>query len=133
MPDGETEGFGGEFPMPDGELPESSFNEDVPGLQDTVNYEEMDGIERTGTLSSSLSLSGTYETKQDYINALNANDEWVTWDEDTNEVTITDIASFTQALKNASKSIAAFDQLDRGQGENVLFGYGSGSSAHFDR
>ena len=67
------------------------------------------------------------ETKQDYINALNANGEWVSWDEKTGEVTITSVSAFTSALKNASKSIAAFDQLDRGQGENTLFGYGDGN------
>ena len=50
----------------------------------------------------------------------------------TNTVTITSVAAFVQALKNASKGIAAFDQLDRGQGENTLFGYGDGSGAHFD-
>ena len=87
---------------------------------------------RAENTSSALSLSGTYETRQDYIDALNTNGEWVTWDEATNTVTITSVASFTQALKNASKSIAAFDQLDAGQGENTLFGYGDGNGAHFD-
>ena len=82
---------------------------------------------RAENTSSALSLSGTYETRQDYIDALNTNGEWVTWDEATNTVTITSVASFTQALKNASKSIAAFDQLDAGQGENTLFGYGNGN------
>ncbi|MBQ9262837.1 MAG: tannase [Clostridia bacterium] len=97
-----------------------------------ATYEEKDGITRTESTSSALSLSGTYETKQDYIDALNANGEWVTWDEETNTVTITSVAAFTQALKNASKGIAAFDQLNPTQGENILFGYGDGSGAHFD-
>ena len=115
----------------DGEQPDFGG---FAGDQDNqgTSYEEMDGITRTEAASSTLSLSGTYETKQDYIDALNANGEWVTWDEETNTVTITSVASFTQALKNASKGIAAFDQLDRGQGENTRFGYGDGSGAHFD-
>ena len=37
-----------------------------------------------------------------------------------------------KACKNASKSLGAFDQLDAGQGENTLFGYGDGVGAHFD-
>ena len=115
----------------DGEQPDfGGFTGDQDNQE--TNYEEMDGITRTETASSALSLSGTYETKQDYIDALNANGEWVTWDEETNTVTITSVAAFTQALKNASKGIGAFDQLDRGQGENTLFGYGDGSGAHFD-
>ena len=78
------------------------------------------------------SLSGTYETVQDYIDALNANGEWVVYDEGTGTATITSIADFAEAVKTASKGIAAFDQLDEGQGENTLFGYGDGSGAHFD-
>jgi len=141
--------FGGEKPdrnfgeqpdgqMPDfenGELPQGDFGgfggPDAEQTED-ADYEAMDDITRAENTSSALSLSGTYETKQDYIDALNANGEWVAWDEATNTVTITSVASFTQALKNASKSIAAFDQLDAGQGENTLFGYGDGSGAHFD-
>lgn len=95
-------------------------------------FEAMDGIAREETVSTALSMSGTYETKQDYIDALNANGEWVSWDEETNTVTIASVSAFTQALKNASKGIAAFDQLNAGQGENTLFGYGDGSGAHFD-
>ena len=126
----------GQLPDPEnGELPQGGFGGlDGADAEQTGNpgYEEMDGIARAGSASSGLSLSGTYETRQDYIDALNANGEWVTWDETTNTVAISSVAAFTQALKNASKSIAAFDQLDRGQGENILFGYGDGSGAHFD-
>ena len=140
MRGGDFGGGNGGFAGPgNGEKPDFADGEQLDfggftGDQDNqgTSYEEMDGITRTETASSALSLSGTYETKQDYIDALNANGEWVTWDEETNTVTITSVAAFTQALKNASKGIAAFDQLDRGQGENTLFGYGDGSGAHFD-
>ena len=127
---GEIPDFGnGEKPdFANGEMPDFGGE----NAEQETAYEEMDGITRAESTSSALSLSGTYETKQDYIAALNANGEWVTWDEETNTVTITSIAAFTQALKNASKGIAAFDQLDRGQGENTLFGYGDGNGAHFD-
>nr|MCR5155536.1 tannase [Butyrivibrio sp.] len=45
---------------------------------------------------------------------------------------ITSISDFAEAVKTASKGIAAFDQLDESQGENTLFGYGDGQGAHFD-
>ena len=119
---------------PDGEKPEGNFpgpngNEENKGNMD---FETMDGIGRMNVSSSGLSLTGTYETKQDYIDALNAEGEWVAWDETTGEVTITSVADFTRRLKNVSKSLGAFDQLDAGQGENTLFGYGDGNGAHFD-
>ena len=129
MPDGNFGGggqkpdgnFGGDEQMPDGE----SAGQDA-------DYEEIDDIERNDTTGSGLSLSGTYETAQEYIDALNANGEWVNYDEETNTATITSIEAFVSALKNASKNLGAFDQLDGGQGENTLFGYGDGSGAHFD-
>ena len=110
--------------------------ESTGGAQDSgtggeQNWEETDHISRTGS-GSGLSLSGTYETAQDYIAALNADGEWVSYDADTNTAKITSIDAFVKAFKTASKSLGAFDQLDEGQGENELFGYGDGSGAHFD-
>ena len=101
------------------------------GSEGEQNWEETDQIARTGS-GSGLSLSGTYETAQDYIATLNADGEWVSYDADTNTAEITSIDAFVKAFKTASKSLGAFDQLDEGQGENELFGYGDGSGAHFD-
>ena len=119
---------------PDGEKPDGNFPGPGGDGENTgnMNFEAMDGIGRMNAAASGLSLTGTYETAQDYIDALNAEGEWVTWDEATGKVTITSVADFTQRLKNASKSLGAFDQLDAGQGENTLFGYGDGNGAHFD-
>jgi len=64
--------------------------------------------------------------------ALNANGQWVTYDASTNTASITSIKDFVAAFKSASKNLGAFDQLDAGQGENTLFGYGDGNGAHFD-
>ncbi len=97
-----------------------------------TNYEDIDDIERNDTSDSGLSLSGTYETAEDYIDALNANGEWVSYDSSSNTVSITSIEDFVKNFKSASKNLGAFDQLDAGQGENTLFGYGDGNGAHFD-
>ena len=96
-----------------------------------VSFEELDDITRNET-TSGVSLSGTYETAQDYIDALNADREWVQYDAATNTASITSIEDFVLACKSASKNLGAFDQLDGGQGENTLFGYGDGNGAHFD-
>ncbi len=133
MRDGNFGGPGnGEKPdFANGEMPDFGDFDGTNADRETT-YEEIDGIARTESASSALSLNGTYETRRDYIDALNANNEWVSWDENTNTVTITSVSAFTQALKNASKGIAAFDQLNPTQGENILFGYGDGNGAHFD-
>lgn len=139
MGDGEKpEGMGeGEAPegMEDGQKPgvktDDESSESGDDASSEQSYEEMDDITRTDS-SSGLDLSGTYETAQDYIDALNAESEWVTYDESTGKVSITDIASFVKALKSSSKNLGAFDQLDGRQGENTLFGYGDGEGAHFD-
>lgn len=129
MPDGKGPGDGN---MPDGEAPGGDFPGGSDNSSSETNYEEIDDIERNDTSSSGLSLSGTYETAQDYIDALNADGEWVSYDASANTVTISDIESFVKNFKNASKNLGAFDQLDAGQGENTLFGYGDGNGAHFD-
>ncbi len=94
-------------------------------------YEELDDITRMEA-SNGITIFGTYETVSDYIDALNANGTWVTYDAETNTATITSVRDFVKAFKGVSKNLGAFDQLDAGQGENVLFGYGDGTGAHFD-
>ena len=115
-------GFDG--PM-DGDLPERD------GAAGDIDYSEIDGIDRVET-SGGVTLSGTYETAQDYIDALNAEGTWVTYDSASNTAAIASIADFACALKPASKNVGAFDDLNEAQGENILFGDGSGAGAHFD-
>lgn len=142
-PDGafESRGGKGDFDMegvPDGQsFPggKGDRNGDLPDLDgersDFGNIEERDDINRN-EISGGIRLSGTYETVQDYIDALNAETAWVAYDSETNTATITGIEDFVSALKLASKDLGAFDALDKSQGENTLFGYGDGEGAHFD-
>lgn len=145
-PDGQAGNFDGKKPNGQSDSSEGGKSDGQPenaaaGASDQgsssaagtadVDYTAIDDITRTEN-NSGISISGTYETAQDYIDALNANGTWVTYDAETNTATITSIADFAEAVKTASKGIAAFDQLDESQGENVLFGYGDGNGAHFD-
>lgn len=123
---------------PDAELPKDGIEPDrerpqgeIPTENGAQDITELDNIQRNAT-EGGLTISGSYETAQDYIDALNAENEWVTYDSATNTATITSVADFVKALKNASKNVGAFDDLDAIQGENVLFGYGDGNGAHFD-
>lgn len=123
---------------PDAELPKDGIKPDrerpqgeIPTENGAQDITELDNIQRNAT-EGGLTISGSYETAQDYIDALNAENEWVTYDSATNTATITSVADFVKALKNASKNVGAFDDLDTIQGENVLFGYGDGNGAHFD-
>ncbi|MDE6852252.1 MAG: tannase [Lachnospiraceae bacterium] len=104
---------------------------DQDHMQGADDASARDGIARNET-TGGISLSGTYETVQDYIKALNAEKTWVIYDSKTNTASITSIADFVSALKIASKDLGAFDALDSSQGENTLFGYGDGKGAHFD-
>lgn len=126
-------GMGGrpEGGLPSGQAPDGAGFSMVESDSETVAIEDIDDIQRTTTDATSLDLSGTYETAADYIAALNANGEWVSYDESTNTVTITSVADFVKNLKSASKNVGAFDDLDRAQGENQLFGF-DGQSLHWD-
>ncbi|MCR5526394.1 MAG: tannase [Lachnospiraceae bacterium] len=129
-PDGEAPTGG----APDGKSDKAdNASTESDTSMENVDFTQVDDISRDSSSSvEGVTISGTYETAQDYIDALNANGEWVKYDADTNTATITSLADFSAAVKQASKSLGAFDQLDEGQGENTLFGYGDGNGAHFD-
>lgn len=97
----------------------------------SASFEDLDKITRNGA-KAGVTLKGTYATKEDYIAALNANGKWVSYDAATGRVKFTSLADFSHYQKPATKNLGAFDQLDRGQGENTLFGFGDGTAAHFD-
>ena len=94
--------------------------------------EELDGVKRAAEPTGAIKPTGTYDTAEDYIAALNANESWVSYDSATNTATITSVEAFMRNVKQLQKSVAAFDDLNGTQGENTLFGIGDGKSGHFD-
>lgn len=72
----------------------------------------------------------TYQTAQDYIDALNVDGDWVYYDETTGTVSISSISAFSRHMKKATKPVAAFDKLEAGGHD--LFNTGDGETTHFD-
>ena len=89
-------------------------------------------LRAAGTNSGTTEVPTTYQTVQDYIAALNKDAKWITYDASTNRATISSIAAFVNSQKNPSKSVGAFDDLKRSQGENDVFGNDTSDSLHFD-
>ena len=77
--------------------------------------------------------SVTYETAQAYIDSLNAETQWVTYDAAANRAKISSLADFAKYVKTASKSVPAFDALDRSLAENAVFGVADANELHFDQ
>ena len=77
--------------------------------------------------------SVTYETAQAYIDSLNAETQWVTYDAAANRAKISSLADFAKYVKTASKSVPAFDALDRSLAENAVFGVADSNELHFDQ
>ena len=77
--------------------------------------------------------SVTYETAQAFIDSLNAETQWVTYDAATNTAKISSLADFAKYVKTASKSVPAFDALDRSLAENAVFGVADANELHFDQ
>jgi hypothetical protein len=82
--------------------------------------------------NSSSAKSTTYQTVQEYIDVLNKDGQWITYDAATNTATISSIADFVNSQKSPSKSAVAFDDLSRNQAENNVFGNDASDSLHFD-
>ena len=77
--------------------------------------------------------SVTYETAQAFIDSLNAETQWVTYDAATNTAKISNLADFAKYVKKASKAVPAFDDLSRSQAENAVFGVAEENELHFDQ
>lgn len=102
------------------------------GYVDENGRMQNDGIVRSDTSADTEAEQKTYETAQDYIDSLNGEDAWITYDAASNTAAVTSVADFVTHCKKAGKSVGAFDAPDASQGENTLFGYGDGQGAHFD-
>lgn len=97
-------------------------------LADTSFPYTSDGV---GPGGSTESL--TYETAQAYIDSLNAETQWVTYDAAANRAKVSSLADFAKYVKTASKSVPAFDALDRSLAENAVFGVADANELHFDQ
>lgn len=115
----------------DGKMPkdgEMAQNGDMPkdgGKPENGSMPEMGA-------GSSENAGTTYETVQDYIASLNAEEEWITYDQATNTASITSMEAFVKQCESASKDVGAFDDLNCSQAENMLFGNNEQDAMHFD-
>ena len=75
--------------------------------------------------------SVVYNTQSDYVNDLNAEAWWLTFNETRATVRISSIGDFVRHLKDAAKDVGAFDAPDRSTVVNQLFGVDDSGSLHF--
>jgi len=76
--------------------------------------------------------STIYQTVQEYMDALNKDGQWVAYDAATNTAKVTSLVGFVNSQKNPSKSVGAFDALERSAAENDAFGNDENDFLHFD-
>lgn len=134
LPDGGFPGGRGEENEPGGTGARAGGNGEGfqgGGFVDENGQMQNDGINR-GFAQKEAAEPVTYETVQDYIDGLNEDGLWVVYDSVSNTASVTSVEDFIKNCKQASKNVGAFDDLEKIQGENVLFGYGDGAGAHFD-
>lgn len=86
----------------------------------------------TGLVGGGKDEVHTYNSAKEYIDALNGNNPWITYDEKTNTATISSVEAFVEHMKQATKSVGAFDDLQKAQAENLLFGNGQNDALHFE-
>lgn len=128
--------FGGDFSgeTPSGDKPIKGMDGNMSSKDSNGDKEFKQGEFGNGTIgNNSSSNSGkTYQTAQEYIDSLNENGKWITYDSKANTAKITSIKDFVVNSKNATKTVGAFDSVAATQGENNLFGNGQNESKHFD-
>ncbi len=77
--------------------------------------------------------SVVYNSETDYVDALNQDVWWLTYNERHGTVRIASLGEFARHLKTAAKDVCAFDAFDRSSMENQIFGVDDESSLHFSK
>ena len=96
-------------------------------------YDYLKGvIEKSLTNYLNDNYSSTSEM-QKYVDSLNSDETWVTFNSNSKSVTITSIEAFVTHCKKASKNVVAFDYFDRSKAENALFGNSDNDYLHWDK
>ena len=83
--------------------------------------------------AESSTQSMTFETDLDYVNHLNRDIWWLTYNQRRTSAFITSIADFSRQVKGAAKDVCAFDAIGRSSVENQLFGVDDATSLHFSK
>jgi len=108
-----------------------TLSESAEGIYQAGTYYEYVKSVIEESLENYLKDSGfSSSAAKSYIDSLNSDTEWVSYNSSTGEITITSIAEFASHFKKATKPIAAFDKLEDGGHE--LFNTGDGQATHFD-
>ena len=92
-------------------------------------YDHVKGVIE-GSLNNYLSDLSDPKDAQEYVDKMNKDKSWISYDKSTNTATVTSIADFAKHCKQAKDLATGFDQPE---GQNDLFGYGDGKGAHFDQ
>jgi acetyl esterase/lipase len=74
-----------------------------------------------------------YNKDTDYVNDLNSDAWWFTYNKRRALVQISSLGAFVQHLKKAAKGVGAFDSPERSTIENQLFGVDDVGSLHFSQ
>lgn len=77
--------------------------------------------------------SVVYNSDVDYVNDLNGDSVWLTYNQRYATVRISSLGNFVRRLKVAAKDVGAFDSPNRSTVENQLFGTEEVGSLHFSK
>lgn len=72
------------------------------------------------------------KTAQEYIDALNSGEEWISYDEDVGTVSISKISGFARQCAGTLKAAGVLDGLERETPENQAFSISGVKALHFD-
>ena len=108
---------------------------DVEAITGDASAQAVSGTQKDEEKSDGTSRveAVVYNTETDYVNALNSDQWWFTYNERKDAVRITSVGDFVRHLKNAAKGVCAFDAIDRSTVENQLFGVDEAGSLHFSK
>lgn len=124
-------GFGGGAPGSEGKPDDGSAPDGKPQAGKPPEQEIPDNqkMEQAGNEKEE---ERTYASPQEYIDDLNGDGKWVEYDAKTGKATVISMEGFVKHCKQAGKAVGAFDDTNRSQAENKLFGNDDNDALHFD-
>ena len=114
----------------DGDVDTLGLDEGIAAISE---LDDLDDADDTDAADDADADSTTYDTAQAYIDSLNADEDWIDYDEDSNTATVASLGAFAIVCKAPTKDVGAFDAFDLSQAENKVFSDGDVEARHFDR
>ena len=101
--------------------------------EETTTESSTSSTDSAGATPGTKIQSVMYNSVEEYVSSLNEDSRWFTYNQSKGTVRISSLGDFVTHLKKPTKSVCAFDAIDRSSNANQLFGISDATSLHYSK